>query len=864
MRDLNLSNSSWFDLYSASDWKTLQVTTIFEVNKHYPALIRLRPSLLEDIPLENCPNIDSFLVQQPRKRTGSAFVSPPKKIARTLAISAPAETRQLSPPPQPMPGTAGQSYLRAFTPAPTIPNSSFAPVSTTPNPSLVPLPTIPHASASTAHLNTSQPHFPESFSIAEHARAWERYEEQQKRRTMGREKMWPQLFPGSKYVRTTARIWHQFYREAPRAIRDHFIGLDAAGSWEDFHAVVAAYKKDHRLPAFLTEPVVNTAAITAPSPPVNPSINSDTLHVSTPISDTLHISHISTPIAAAATQPELQQHPAERLETPIQPRNNLYGLCNVCDQPYDVSPSAKLLQLHEQLLPISIPSPNSINPAHRIVHSATRSAAYCKQHNTDVTLMPAARANGWPEHINFAILTDRTEKLISELQEIVEDVSSSSFFMLETEFKKGTAYFGEIGYGVIQRVIRQKFPAETIPDDYDYSPLTWDQVIEQVLIPEALTSLIAEDLHLDLEDAIAVIQDSTPFGLAYHSAPDDRDRSAAKFREDDDDLLAPFPAPSPLNSPRSPPPQLTLRTTPTPTPPPVDPASLCNYCDQEFPSEPSTVLLAMGKKLFSRSWPKPLPENPHHRALPEITMSVDHCKRHQFERDEMPTALRRGWPLKPSFARLFHRILDLGVALRALVYKRADSSQFFLAARQYYGNEVSKRSSLSAQYHSNRTSKHGTGYYGERGYQIIYPTLRFMFPDSPELLAVFHPLTYDIIIREILIPEATIRLIQVDLDVGAEDAIPVLKESHNFGLVLHPADDDCEFYARAMTCIADSHRRAGWALRVYEASDSNLPFESWLQEQKAVEEAAKVKVEPREMTLGGGRGEVIDLTNDDD
>ncbi|KAJ7241322.1 hypothetical protein B0H12DRAFT_1133693 [Mycena haematopus] len=253
-----------------------------------------------------------------------------------------------------------------------------------------------------------------------------------------------------------------------------------------------------------------------------------------------------------------------------------------------------------------------------------------------------------------------------------------------------------------------KFPAETIQDDY--RPLTWDQVIEQVLIPEALSCLIAEDLDLDPEDAITVIQDSTPFGLAYHSDPDDRDRSAAKFREDDNDSLAPFPALSPLNSPRPSPPQLALRTREyTPTPPPIDPASLCNYCDQEFPSEPSEDLLAMGKKLFSRSWAKPLPENPHHRALATITMSVDHCRRHQFERDEMPTALRQGWPLKPNFSRLFHRILDLGVALRALVHKRADSSQFFLATRRYYGNEVSKRSSLSAQYHSNRSSEHGTG-----------------------------------------------------------------------------------------------------------------------------------------------------------
>ncbi|KAJ6447785.1 hypothetical protein C8R45DRAFT_849979, partial [Mycena sanguinolenta] len=242
--------------------------------------------------------------------------------------------------------------------------------------------------------------------------------------------------------------------------------------------------------------------------------------------------------------------------------------CDFCDEPYKVAPSAKLLQLRSQLLLISTLASNFINPAHRIIYSASRLVAYCKQHNIDATLMPAARANGWPEYINFAELAERTQKLVPDLQNIVEAIDCSPFFEAASEFKKATAY------------------------------------------------------------------------LQY-------------------------------------------------------------------------------------------------------------------------------W--------------------------------FFFTS-----------DSLDS--------------YGERGYQLIYPTLRFMFPESPELLAALHPLTYDILVREVLIPEATIRLIASDLHVSPENATAIRKMSHEFGLILHPADDNCPFYDRALTCITNSHRRDNWALRVYEASGSELPF----------------------------------------
>ncbi|KAJ7128594.1 hypothetical protein C8R44DRAFT_580781, partial [Mycena epipterygia] len=234
--------------------------------------------------------------------------------------------------------------------------------------------------------------------------------------------------------------------------------------------------------------------------------------------------------------------------------------------------------------------------------------------------------------------------------------------------------------------------------------------------------------------------------------------------------------------------------------PDIDPTNLCNYCDQELPYAQSEQLVAMGEKLFRVSWSDPLDINPHHRRTPQITHTVEYCLRHRFERDQVPAAIMGGWPFKPNFARLFHRILDLGRRLRKLC-NTIDESTFFCAARNYYGTRVTHLSSVGAQYISNRSSEHvsklstltlteiNPSYsYGEREYQMLEMTLRFMFPDTLDL-AKFRPLTYDIVLREVLIPEATIRLIQQDLDITAESAIDILKRSHTFGLVQHPVND---------------------------------------------------------------------------
>jgi hypothetical protein len=86
-QSIGMTANSWFDLYNYLElsWTTLQATAVFQIDKSRPTIIRIRPNLLTEIELKDCPGIEELLVLQPRikKRRLDDMVSPPKKVART-------------------------------------------------------------------------------------------------------------------------------------------------------------------------------------------------------------------------------------------------------------------------------------------------------------------------------------------------------------------------------------------------------------------------------------------------------------------------------------------------------------------------------------------------------------------------------------------------------------------------------------------------------------------------------------------------------------------------------------------------------------------------------------------------------------
>jgi hypothetical protein len=73
--------------------------------------------------------------------------------------------------------------------------------------------------------------------------------------------------------------------------------------------------------------------------------------------------------------------------------------------------------------------------------------------------------------------------------------------------------YGELGYLIIHQTIYQLFPPETIDPD-STTPLTPSDFIQRILVPEAATHLIIEDLQSTYSNAMWTLRESVEYGVA--------------------------------------------------------------------------------------------------------------------------------------------------------------------------------------------------------------------------------------------------------------------------------------------------------------------------------------------------------------
>lgn len=98
--------------------------------------------------------------------------------------------------------------------------------------------------------------------------------------------------------------------------------------------------------------------------------------------------------------------------------------------------------------------------------------------------------------------------------------------------------------------------------------------------------------------------------------------------------------------------------------------------------------------------------------------------------------------------------------------------------------------------------------YGETGYQIICRTLQYLYPHSSLDHTSFAPLSWDTLIQQVLLPEATVLLIQEDLKFDRDKAIKTLFASQRFGIILH-SDDDNPHLHQVLVKIAGLFKASG-------------------------------------------------------
>lgn len=115
-----------------------------------------------------------------------------------------------------------------------------------------------------------------------------------------------------------------------------------------------------------------------------------------------------------------------------------------------------------------------------------------------------------------------------------------------------------------------------------------------------------------------------------------------------------------------------------------------------------------------------------------------------------------------------------------------------------------------------------------------------MFPEG-SLDITFQPLSYKILIHEVILQEAAVLLIQQDLDIDRAQAMRTLIRSQGFGTMLHPGDNSAHVQA-AIDKTTRSARQQETLLRLWKSSDSIESFKDWVQAQNVKDDDTHIKV----------------------
>ncbi|KAM6496813.1 RTC4-like domain containing protein, partial [Amanita muscaria] len=220
-------------------------------------------------------------------------------------------------------------------------------------------------------------------------------------------------------------------------------------------------------------------------------------------------------------------------------------LCPFCDAllPQPVTPF--LRKLINNALKKSRHDPRPGNPLGRKAPSAIF-VNVCQRHTFESEELPKAEANSWPKNIDWEQLGDRIRAMRDDLEDLLSDLRAGTSTSLLWEdvkrdlqakgsraiasvreqfanFEKAQAgYYGELGYAIIHQSLLDLFPPTSCDVGFA-NPLTPEQFVQRVLVPEVALRLIQEDMDLrgptHIAKALQVLRDSSKYGVAMF--PDD-------------------------------------------------------------------------------------------------------------------------------------------------------------------------------------------------------------------------------------------------------------------------------------------------------------------------------------------------------
>ncbi|KAG6848445.1 hypothetical protein H0H93_016900, partial [Arthromyces matolae] len=555
--DLDLTPRSYVDLWQG-EWNTITLDTVFNVEKGQRVLLRLRPNLRTEI--TDCPGFDEELSTQSKrrpvtgKRAAAILVSPLKKAPRTDTTPSVAHSRHSLPvddnsssSPQGtqlvnhnslVPPTVPISTQRQHGPQSSRGRRSLCPPSYSPSRSRSRSPPITKGRMDTWPLNYYVCDIDDGFKKIQRLR--------DKNKKLSVADAYKKVFNDAPFVRLTYYKYEKLWSTYDEDIKQRFIryGRSSSGLTRNFLRVI-------KKPDLLDDSSPPSSPIAAaprdvsqsPSPDSANTIYDDndddlpspaslfSLPSLAPSSSTSHSQYTSTSHSKSSASSSSQHMSSDCAQPQL--------MCEYCDEDFPLNPSVQLLSMRNSLEASdnTWSAPTTDNPGHREATHFTVYIGYCERHQLETKLLPEAEREGWPCTIDFKKLYQRVLDEFETIETVLADPLESPAFQLAhvAALSKGkgknmgtwdrfteqsVGYYGEIGYEVIDRALRSMFSAESV-DMSMYSPLGWDDIVYEFLIPEVATILIQQDLGGSYEDAVEARNRSRKFGNQIHRTESD-------------------------------------------------------------------------------------------------------------------------------------------------------------------------------------------------------------------------------------------------------------------------------------------------------------------------------------------------------
>ncbi|KAF5311325.1 hypothetical protein D9611_012560 [Ephemerocybe angulata] len=532
---IELTPRSIFDVYSGGKWRTVKMKNVLDANTENRVLVRLRPNILKPMKDNECLGLDDELVRQLSARPAN-----PKKAAHTLvspAKKAPNTQSAPPPPPTPPPSHPVIPIEDKEEPVPKIPTQAAV---------ILPKPSIADSRLQPAPRFEAKPVWPGNFYTVDVQDGLRQIEVLCAAGSM-QSSAFCEVFAKVGYSKSTFCKQKAEWHESPAARRKQFAdyGRTTAGLFSN-------YRLARRGKAIKLSPPPENAA----AKPSRGRKRSRSRSISVALSDD-HDFGSPSPPARKRTQHRQTRSPSFVPSEPIEmpsPTNISddmaevdeldsdsgddlgTNLCPFCDDPLPPSLSKSLESELHQLMSVSTLDPQPNNPRHRRTSSFKIHIEFCKRHDFETRSKPQGDANGWPTSPDFSRLSARITRLKPILDVLLRDpkmIQNSTFFqesksayapgpsrslrgMGFTSFiNQGAGYYGERGFALAMDVLQKMYPEMSV-DLTMLSPLAWRAIIEEYLLPEAISRLIADDLGLRHSEAIETLKASRTYGNTLH------------------------------------------------------------------------------------------------------------------------------------------------------------------------------------------------------------------------------------------------------------------------------------------------------------------------------------------------------------